>query len=106
MTSKTLIGVVLGACAGVLDVIPMIAQGLSWDANISAFLLWAINGFFISTSTLKINPALKGVIISFLVLAPAAVLIGWNQPMALIPIAATTLILGAALGYAIDKLKK
>ena len=97
---------VLGAVAGVLDVIPMIVQGLSWDANLSAFLLWVINGFFISTSTLKMNPALKGVLISFLVLAPAAVLIGWNQPLSLIPIAAMTLILGAALGYMIDKLKK
>jgi hypothetical protein len=84
----------------------MLAQGLSWDANLSAFLLWVVNGFLISSSELKINPALKGIVISFLVLLPSAVLIGWQQPISLVPIAALTLILGAALGYAIDKIKK
>lgn len=97
---------VLGAFAGVLDVLPMLAQGLSWDANISAFLLWTVNGFLISSSEIKMNPALKGILISFLVLLPSAVLIGWNQPTNLIPVAAMTLILGAALGYAINRLNK
>jgi predicted small secreted protein len=40
MTRKRIIfGVILGAAAGAIDVITMLIQGLSWDANLSAFSL-------------------------------------------------------------------
>lgn len=58
--SRTTVGVVLGALAGVLDVIPMIVQGLSWDANTSAFLLWVINGFFYFNIRTQNKPSPKG----------------------------------------------
>ena len=35
--------------------------------------------------------------------APAAILIGWKEPFALVPIAVMTTILGAALGYAVRR---
>jgi len=38
--SKIKAGIVFGIIAGVIDVIPMIFQELTWDANISAFSLW------------------------------------------------------------------
>ena len=49
--SKIKIGIILGVIAGIIDVIPMIFQKLTWDANLSAFSLWVIAGFMISTST-------------------------------------------------------
>ncbi len=39
------IGLGCGAIAGILDVIPMVAQGLTWDANLSAFTMWLVVGF-------------------------------------------------------------
>jgi hypothetical protein len=33
------LGILLGICAGIIDVLPMLAQNLSWDADISAFPL-------------------------------------------------------------------
>ena len=36
---KIKIGLLLGMVAGVIDVIPMIMQNLTWDANISAFTM-------------------------------------------------------------------
>ena len=50
------IGLFLGIAAGIIDVIPMILQNLTWDANISAFTMWIVVGFLISTNDLKINP--------------------------------------------------
>ena len=100
---RIIIGLVFGAAAGVLDVIPMFLQKLTWDANLSAFSMWIVSGFMISTSALKMNGILKGVIISFLLLFPYAILIGWNQPTSLIPIAIMTLILGSLLGFSIQK---
>lgn len=103
---KTQLGILLGIVAGVIDVIPMVLQELTWDANLSAFFLWIISGFLIATSNLKINGVVKGIIIPFLVLLPSAIIIGWQEPFSLIPITIMTLILGSALGFLIDKYGK
>jgi len=105
MKSKITIGILLGIAAGIIDVIPMIIQNLTWDANISAFLMWVVIGFMLSVTDLKMNAILKGILFSFLVLLPAAILIGWNEPASLIPIAIMTTLLGGVLGYAINRIK-
>ena len=96
-------GVSLGIVAGILDTVPMVMQKLTWGANLSAFALWVVSGFMIATSKLKIRPALKGVLISFLILTPSAILIAWQDPTSLVPIGIMTLILGSLLGYFIEK---
>jgi hypothetical protein len=98
------IGILLGIVAGIIDVIPMILQNLTWDANISAFTMWIIVGFLIATVDLKINSIIKGILLAFLVLLPTAILIGWKEPFSLIPISTMTIILGGVLGYSIQKL--
>jgi hypothetical protein len=103
---KIIAGLVLGLAAGIIDVIPMILQKLTWDANLSALAMWIIAGFLISTSELKLNSILKGMLISFLILTPSAILIGWQEPMSLIPISIMTLVLGAFLGFTINKIGK
>jgi hypothetical protein len=102
MNNRTKIGIVFGTIAGVFDVIPMIIQKLTWDANISALIFWIISGFFIANTTLKTKGYIKGLIISFLVLLPSAVLIGWKEPFSLIPIFILTSILGSLLGHFVD----
>ncbi|MFQ6614867.1 MAG: hypothetical protein ACE5D1_08495 [Fidelibacterota bacterium] len=104
MKNRLVWGLLLGAGAGLLDVIPMVIQGLTWDANLGAFSLWVVSGFMVATSTLKLSPAWKGIVIAFLCLLPSAFLIRWNDPPVLIPIAGMTLILGALLGIAVEKL--
>lgn len=98
------IGILLGIAAGIIDVIPMILKKLTWDANISAFSMWVIVGFFIATIDLNMNPITKGVSIAFLMLIPCGVLIGWKEPKSLIPILVMTLILGGLLGFLIPRL--
>jgi len=100
---KITLGLTLGILAGIIDLIPMIIQKLTWDANLSALSLWIISGLLISTTNLKINSILKGIVISFLVLIPSAFIIGWKEPLSLLPIALMTLILGGLLGYLITK---
>lgn len=67
------------------------------------FSMWVIAGFMISTSNLKINSVLKGILISFLLLTPSAVIIGRHQPISFIPIFSMTLILGGLLGYFVNR---
>ena len=100
---KTRLGILLGLFAGIIDVIPMVIQNLTWDANLSAFSLWIVSGFLIARTNIKVTGALKGIIISLLVLLPSAILIGWKEPLSLAPVLVMTLILGAGLGFLIDK---
>ncbi len=97
------IGILSGIVAGIIDLIPMILQKLTWDANIAAFTMWVVTGFFISVIDLKMNPILKGILIAFLVLLPSAVLIGWKEPVSLIPVAVMTIILGGLTGFSIHR---
>jgi hypothetical protein len=50
------------------------------------------------------NPILKGTLISFSVLLPLAIIIGWSEPKSLIPIVIMTTILGGVLGNSISKI--
>jgi hypothetical protein len=106
MKRNIITGTSLGAIAGIIDVIPMVIQRLTWDANISAFLMWVVIGFILSITELKMNSILKGILISYLVLLPAAILIGWKEPVSLVPILMMTTILGGALGYSFHRFKK
>ena len=95
-----------GIIIGIVDVIPMIIQKLTWDANLSAFTFWIVVGFFIATTNISLKGALKGVVISILFLIPLAFIIGWQEPASLIPITIMNLILGSALGFLIEKYGK
>ena len=104
MNRKILLGIILGVAAGIIDIIPMIIQKLPTHAILSAFSMWTVLGFIINTSELKINGALKGLLLSFLVILPTAILIAQAEPVSLIPISIVTAILGALLGFASDKI--
>ncbi|MEI6900593.1 MAG: hypothetical protein WCL00_12000 [Bacteroidota bacterium] len=104
MKKKIIIGLVFGVIAGMVDLIPMIAQSLPWDANLSALTLWIVSGFFIQTTTLDLKPILKGIVISLICLLPSAFIIAWEEPAAILPILAMTVFLGALLGFSIERL--
>lgn len=104
--NKVVLGIISGIIAGIIDVIPMILQKLTWDANLSAFSMWVVVGFFISVNSLKLNGVLKGIITAFLTAIPCLFIIGWKEPFTLIPISIMTLILGSSLGFIIDKFGK
>jgi len=101
--NKVKYGILFGIVAGIIDIIPMIIQKITWDANISAFTFWIVAGFFISTSNLKLKGWLKGLVISFILLIPLAFIIGWQNPISLIPIIIMNIVLGSLLGYFINK---
>ncbi len=84
----TLVGTLSGIVAGIIDIVPMVFQRLTWDATLSALALWTIAGFMISTTELKLSGALKDIVISFLLLISMGVM---------------TLILGGTLGYVVSR---
>ncbi|MDI6800190.1 MAG: hypothetical protein QMD53_05965 [Actinomycetota bacterium] len=106
MNKRIAMGLMIGAVAGLLDVVPMLLQKLTWDAKLSAFTLWVVVGFMLATSNLRLLPSLKGIVIAFLCLLPSLFIIGWNDLAGLIPIFLMTLVLGALVGLTFHKLVK
>ncbi len=93
-----------GVIIGIIDVIPMILMKLTWDANISAFTMWVIISYLVYYNNQNINQIKKTIIISFLVLIPNAILIGWNNPIGLVPVIIMTLILSMLMGFVTGKI--
>lgn len=106
MAKRIGIGVSLGILAGILDVIPMWLQKLTWDANLSAFFLWVVVGFMLATSNLRLPAALKGIVIACLCLLPSVFIIAGKDPLGLVPIGIMTLGLGALVGFVFHRLIK
>jgi hypothetical protein len=102
--NRIVAGLLVGVIAGILDVIPMILQKLSWVADISAFSMWIIIGLLIATNNLKLPAIIKGILISILVLIPCAIIIGSKDPTSLIPITIMTIVLGSISGIITNKL--
>ena len=103
---KIQLGILLGTIIGVIDVIPMVIMGLTWDANLSAFFHWVLVGFFIATVDIKMKPIVKGLFISIITLIPIGFLVWWNDTSSIIPMSASTIIYGIVLGFLIDKYGK
>jgi hypothetical protein len=103
MKNKTLMGLSVGIAAGIIDVTPMIIQKLPIDADISAFTMWIVIGTLLPSIDIKVHPILKGIIVSFAMMSPCGVLIGFAEPFTLIPVSIMTTILGGLVGFAVNK---
>lgn len=88
----------MGFVAGIIDIIPMIAQRLDIYSIFSAFSEWIILGILINYFPLKIKGFLKGLLISEIVIIPVLILVSQTSLIAIIPIIIMTAILGSTLG--------
>ncbi len=102
---KIKLGILLGVAAGIIDVIPMLFQKLTWDANLSAFSFWVVVGFVIAVTDFRLKGAAKGIVLSLLLLLPIAFLVAWQSITDLIPMLIASIVLGGVLGYLIDRFK-
>ena len=96
-------GVVGGVIAGAVDVAPMIAMGLPWAADLSAFLHWVIVGVALTACDIGVRGVRKGLTLATALAVPTAVLVGAQDPASLLPMGIATIVLGGGLGYALDR---
>ena len=97
---RLLISVLIGVIAGVVDVLPMLAQKLSKHACLSAFVHWIVLGVLISYVQLPMPAWANGVVIAVLACLPVAILVSEKDPKSLVPILFMSVVLGAAVGFA------
>jgi hypothetical protein len=103
---KTVIGIGLGTIAGIIDLLPMVIQKVPFNGCLSAFSMWVVIGFLLTITNLKLNAIIKSIIIALLVLLPNTFIIGWDEPVKLVPIIIITLLIGGLLGYFYERLIK
>ncbi len=100
MAKKIITGIIIGAIAGCIDLIPMIIRHLPLNADLSAFSLWLMVGVLTPMLSIKLPWTIKSIMVAFMILIPSAFIIGWDEPITLLPIAGMTLILGFLVGIA------
>jgi len=103
---KILCSIGIGAIAGIIDVVPMMIQGLDIYSDVSAFVFWLVMGFIISNVSLPIKNWLKGMIVASISAIPIIILVSAKGLINAVPIIAMTLILGSLLGYLTGKYAK
>jgi hypothetical protein len=95
------ISMIIGLCAGIIDIIPMIIQKLDKRATISAFLQY----FFVSIIIVNIDlPGIvwwvEGGVISLALALPVLVIVSTNDKKSIPIIASMSIILGSLIGIA------
>jgi len=97
---KLILSLLLGITAGIIDVIPMIVQGLNGYANSSAFIEWVILGVIIThIELLNLKGWLKGFVVAQLCVLPIVIIVAQNGILGIIPILLMTAILGSMVGF-------
>lgn len=97
---KLLMSLLFGMGAGIVDVVPMVLQGLDGYSCSSAFLFWCVQGVVVSYVEMPLSAWLKGVVVAELSALPILAMVAGNDPGAMAPIVAMTAGLGAAVGAA------
>ncbi len=101
---KFIKSILLGMAAGIIDVIPMVLQGLSWQANLSALLHWLGVSIIITYATFPMSGWSSGLLVSMLTGIPIAILATATDPTAWMPILLSSAVLGGLLGLMSEKL--
>jgi hypothetical protein len=90
----------IGVSAGILDVIPMIIQGLNVYACISAFMFWVALGLIIPFVNWNMKAWVKGLLLAELMALPVIILILSEGIVSVMPIPVFSAFLGSLVGIA------
>lgn len=94
-----LLTIIIGLCAGIIDILPMIKMKQDKNSIASAFLVYFIAPFMIYSSSLfHMAWWLKGFVITFFFALPVMLLVIKTEKKALPAIITMTVILGTLIG--------
>lgn len=88
----------LGFAAGIVDVIPMLIMNIDMNAIVSAFIHWLVLGIVIPFIKWDMRSWVKGMLVAVISALPIMALVYENGPADLVPIAISSLVLGALIG--------
>lgn len=97
-------GILFGMIAGVINCIFLLfAKDLEVTVFISTFFVWVVTGLFVSSVDFQLNGILKGIVVSFFLSLSSLIYTFSNNLLGGMWTFTTTMILGAFMGYIIDR---
>ncbi len=99
MTNKITASLIIGICAGVIDILPGVIQGIDFRITIAGFSFWVTNSIVIAYIFLPVKDWQKGILISSLLAIPGVALLSVVHPGSVIPMIILTFFLGAFVGH-------
>ncbi len=100
---KLTYALLFGAVAGIIDVAPMIAQGLNAYANWSAFAHWLVMGILVAYIQWPLKGWLKGLLLAELTAIPILILVAEKDLLSIVPIVVMSALLGSILGWITER---
>jgi hypothetical protein len=99
-----LIGLCVGAGAGILDILPMLIQRLPARATASAFVQWLVLGLVIAHVRSPLPQWAAGLAVGLLCAIPIVLIVSEKEPGSIPIILGTSAVLGAFCGLAVGLL--
>jgi len=106
MTKKIIISLLIGVCAGLIDITPGIIQGVDLYTTFAGFTFWVIMGFVIAHVSLPMKDWLKGLVIASISSIPGTILMSASNPQIIIPMIILSVFLGSFVGFLTGKYAK
>jgi hypothetical protein len=97
--NKLFFALLIGACAGALDIIPMLLRRAAWHDIAVPFVHWLMLGVLIAYVHMPLHPTLKGLIVAVMTTLPILISYSQTKPDAVLPILGISIVLGAAVGW-------
>ncbi len=96
-----LIGLCVGAVAGILDILPMVLKKMPARAVLSAFVQWVALGLVIAHVRSPLPQWLSGLAVGLLCSVPIVLIVSEKEPASVPIILGTSTALGALCGLAV-----
>ncbi len=103
MIKKIIISLIIGALAGIIDVIPGIIKKVDWHITLAGFTFWLTLGFVIAHVSLPLDNWLKGLLIASILAIPAIILMSATNPKTVVPMIILSIVLGSLVGFLTGK---
>jgi len=102
--NSLLVGLIVGAGAAVLDVLPMVLRKMSAANAASAAVQWIVVGLVIAHLDTGLPSWANGLAAGILCALPIAILVSASEPKSVPVILATSAVLGTLCGFAVKLL--
>jgi hypothetical protein len=94
----------IGTAAGLIDILPMLARKMDKLSMLSALVHWMVLGLIIPYVDWSMSPWLKGIVLAEMTALPIILMVVGKELGAVVPMVASSAILGALVGFVGDRI--
>lgn len=100
---NTLVIVIVGLAAGLLDLVPLVMVKAPLLNMAAIMVFWLVAVFFMAKVTLFRNPLLNGLVVAVMIMLPVVMTVYTINPKDFLPMLSMAVILGPLSGIALSR---